>query len=70
MNSAANLLGQGIGGVLLIVLVFCFFIIVIGWPILVVMTMLSIRKIANQLERLANTVESKMTITRSGPLGL
>lgn len=69
MDSAAaigNVLGTGFGVLLLLTV----FAVVWSLPFMAISAARNIKKIRIELERLNETLSSKMTITKSGPLGL
>lgn len=70
MNDLLHAIGASLGGLMLFGALFSGAMVVFGFPILAFRGVRHLRHISEELARLNETLTSKITITKSGPLGL
>lgn len=70
MNDIARTLGGVLGGGLVVIVLFSIFMLFVGYPLIAFSVLRRLRGIQAEFSRLNETLAGKMTIAKTGPLGI
>jgi hypothetical protein len=70
VSNLATLFGSAIGIGLVVVVLFMVFMVTIGYPLIAFRALRRLHGIQTEFQRLNEALSSKVTITKTGPLGL